>query len=257
MAASKDVTVDAIDAGEKLGVNPGNENEYMLSTTLAENDEIKVVHLTNNVIDAWYPDGEDTQYHVDAAHAGCVNIYFQTTCNNAWSEFGGYFYIEAASTYTVTVNCGTGGGSYYEGASVTITANEPEDGMIFTGWTGANDLTFTEGDATTATATFTMPAGDVTVTASFTAYWYILQEQFNDPGTDNVRMIANAIAPDGAGHMIIPAGKNVTLDLNGHTLNTKSKTFASYSDLTLKDTSSEMSGTVTGTGTYVIHIISR
>ena len=87
-------TVDAIDAGDKLGVNPGNGNEYMLSTTLAENDEIKVVHVTNNVIDAWYPDGEDTQYHVDAAHAGRVNIYFQTTYNDAWGAFGGYFYIE-------------------------------------------------------------------------------------------------------------------------------------------------------------------
>ena len=86
-------TTGAIDASEKFEVNPGNENEYMLSTTLAAGDEIKVIHLTSNVIDAWYPDGEDTQYHVDAAHAGSVNIYFQTTYNNAWSEFGGYFYI--------------------------------------------------------------------------------------------------------------------------------------------------------------------
>ncbi|MBR6039647.1 MAG: hypothetical protein IKP38_04105 [Clostridia bacterium] len=88
-----DWTFTAINADEKFEVNPGNENEYMLSTTLAEGDEIKVVHLTNNVIDAWYPDGEYTQYHVDAAHAGSVNIYFQTTYNNAWSAFGGYFYI--------------------------------------------------------------------------------------------------------------------------------------------------------------------
>ncbi len=87
-------TVNAIDPEQKFAVNPGNGNEYMLSTTLAENDEIKVVHVTNNTIDAWYPDGEDTQYHVDAAYAGRVNIYFQTTYNDAWSAFGGYFYIE-------------------------------------------------------------------------------------------------------------------------------------------------------------------
>ncbi len=102
-------TVDAIDAGDKFEVNPGNGNEYMLSTTLAENDEIKVVHVTNNVIDAWYPDGEDTQYHVDAAHAGRVNIYFQTTYNNGWSAFGGYFYIEkgpepAFKTHSLTLD---------------------------------------------------------------------------------------------------------------------------------------------------------
>lgn len=34
----------------------------------------------------------------------------------------------AADTYTVTVNGGTDGGDYAEGASVTITANAPENG---------------------------------------------------------------------------------------------------------------------------------
>ena len=71
------------------------------------------------------------------------------------------------TTYTVTVNNGTGGGDYAEGASVTITANEPETGMEFKGWTGADGLTFTEGSATASTATFTMPAQAVTVTATY------------------------------------------------------------------------------------------
>ena len=89
-----DWTMDAIDPANVFDVNPNNENEYMLSTALAEGDEIKVVHITDDAIDAWYPDGVDNQYTVDAAHAGSVNIYFQTTYNDAWSEFGGYFYIE-------------------------------------------------------------------------------------------------------------------------------------------------------------------
>ena len=88
-----DWTMDAIDPANVFDVNPNNENEYMLSTVLAEGDEIKVVHITDDAIDAWYPDGMDNQYTVDAAHAGSVNIYFQTTYNEAWSEFGGYFYI--------------------------------------------------------------------------------------------------------------------------------------------------------------------
>ena len=90
-----DWTVDAIDAAELFETNPDNANEYMLSTTLAEGDEIKVVHLTSGVIDAWYPDGIGTQYTVDAAHAGDVTVYFKTSYDNAWSEFGGYFWIEA------------------------------------------------------------------------------------------------------------------------------------------------------------------
>ena len=74
--------------------------------------------------------------------------------------------------HTVTVNGGTGGGDYVEGASVTITANAPEAGMQFKKWTGTNGLTFTEGDATTATATFTMPAGAVMLTATYEAITY-------------------------------------------------------------------------------------
>ena len=76
---------------------------------------------------------------------------------------------EAANvpTYTVTVTYGSGGGDYTEGANVTITANPPENGKQFKEWTGADSLTFTSGSKTTATATFTMPAEAVTVTATY------------------------------------------------------------------------------------------
>ena len=74
---------------------------------------------------------------------------------------------EPAVTFTVTVNNGTGSGDYIEGASVTIAANDPESGKQFAGWTGADSLTFTDGDATTAKATFTMPPETVTVTATY------------------------------------------------------------------------------------------
>ena len=67
----------------------------------------------------------------------------------------------------MTVTNGTGSGQYAEGASVTITANDPETGKQFAGWNGADELNFTSGSATTATATFTMPAKAVTVTATY------------------------------------------------------------------------------------------
>ena len=66
--------------------------------------------------------------------------------------------------YTVTVNGGTGAGTYKEGASVTITATVPT-GKRFVEWTSESGITFA--DKTSATTTFTMPAGDVTVTASY------------------------------------------------------------------------------------------
>ena len=96
-----DWTVDDIDKNNAFVPNPANAGEYMLDTTLAVGDEIKVVHLTNGAIDAWYPDGVDNQYHVDAAHAGNVTVYFKTTYDNAWVEFGGYIWINANHVHTV------------------------------------------------------------------------------------------------------------------------------------------------------------
>ena len=76
-------------------------------------------------------------------------------------------YEDIPATYTVTVNSGTGSGSYEAGKPVTITANTAETGKRFKEWTGADGLTFTAGDKTSATATFTMPAQGVSVTATY------------------------------------------------------------------------------------------
>ena len=69
------------------------------------------------------------------------------------------------TTYTVTVNGGTGGGSYQEGVTVTITATVPS-GKQFAGWTVTSGGV-TLADVNSAATTFTMPAGNVTVTANF------------------------------------------------------------------------------------------
>lgn len=69
--------------------------------------------------------------------------------------------------YTVTVNNGSGGGEYAAGVLVTITADEPSWDKLFKEWTGTDGLDFTSGGASTATATFTMPKHDVTVTATY------------------------------------------------------------------------------------------
>ncbi len=86
-------TADDIDTTQKFTVNPANANEYMLETTLAEGDEIKVVRVADGAIAQWFPDPGDN-YTVDAAHAGSVTIYFKPTYDNAWSAFGGHIWIE-------------------------------------------------------------------------------------------------------------------------------------------------------------------
>lgn len=91
------------------------------------------------------------------------------------------------TTYTVTVGkTGTGsgavssGGNYAEGAAVTLTAN-PTNGATFTGWSPSP-----------CAASFTMPANNLTCTATFTApiceEWYSANltnyTSYPDPGSE-------------------------------------------------------------------------
>ena len=69
----------------------------------------------------------------------------------------------AEQLFTVTITNGTGGGSYAEGAIVTITAND-RNGYTFTGWSGS-DVTFA--DAAATITTFIMPAKAITITANY------------------------------------------------------------------------------------------
>lgn len=85
-------TADDIDLAQQFTVNPENANEYMLETTLAVGDTIKVVRVADGAIAQWYPDPGDN-YTVTADYAGNVTIYFKTTYDNAWSAFGGHIWI--------------------------------------------------------------------------------------------------------------------------------------------------------------------
>ncbi|MBO7454778.1 MAG: SusF/SusE family outer membrane protein [Paludibacteraceae bacterium] len=87
--------VAALSAELLFAVNPDNQNEYQLNVTLAKDEGIKVVKVENDVIKAWYPDGEGNEYKVDANHVGAKTIYFQETYKEDWAAFGGYIYIEA------------------------------------------------------------------------------------------------------------------------------------------------------------------
>jgi len=72
----------------------------------------------------------------------------------------------AGASYTLTVNSGTGDGSYTAGTVVSIAADAAPSGHIFDVWTGD---TSGIADANAASTTITMPAADVTVTATYVA----------------------------------------------------------------------------------------
>jgi len=66
--------------------------------------------------------------------------------------------------YTLTVETGSGSGEYAQGERVDISADAPPFGSQFKEWTG--DIQYLD-DATQADTTVTMPAEDITVTATY------------------------------------------------------------------------------------------
>ena len=72
-----------------------------------------------------------------------------------------------STTFEVTVENGSGSGTYTPGTEVTITADEQE-GMTFAGWSANSDSVWFA-DAYSATTTFSMPSEAVVVTANYTS----------------------------------------------------------------------------------------
>lgn len=73
------------------------------------------------------------------------------------------------TTYALAVEGGEGGGSYAAGTQVSVSAPAYDASGHFAGWTVTDDPTGAGAlaDAGSAETTFTMPAGDVTLTASY------------------------------------------------------------------------------------------
>ena len=100
--------------------------------------------------------------------AGTYNIRYQETNTHEAGETANVVVNEynAPVQYSVTVNGGTANPvSATEGTTITITANAPEEGKVFSGWTSDDGVTFA--DASALTTTFVMPAKNVTVTANY------------------------------------------------------------------------------------------
>ena len=79
-----------------------------------------------------------------------------------------YVAFEKIPVFAVTVNSGTGGGSYAEGATVTITADAAPTGQRFKEWT-VNSGDVTLANPQVQSTSFTMPASAVEVTATYEA----------------------------------------------------------------------------------------
>ena len=100
---------------------------------------------------AWSVDGKEK------AVGDKITVSADTTVKAVWED------IE----YTVTVTNGTASPSQAAaGTTVTLTANRAPSGQVFDKWV-AESRNITLADATSATTTFTMPAGNVTAKATY------------------------------------------------------------------------------------------
>ena len=130
------------------------------------------------------------------------------------------------SSYNLTVNGGTGGGVFIQGASVTITADAPETGKKFSGWTidGISGL-----DTTKTSLTFNMPANAVTATANYEDIEYtITVNDGTGGGTYKQGESVTVTAEDKEGKVfkgwqdesgkIVSTEKSYTFTINGDTI---------------------------------------
>jgi outer membrane protein assembly factor BamB len=86
-----------------------------------------------------------------------------TVSNGANSATGSVVVTVTVVTYPLTVNNGSGGGSYPQGTVVNISANAPPAGLSFNDWVGSPAIQNVYGSSTT----ITMPAASTVITATY------------------------------------------------------------------------------------------
>jgi uncharacterized repeat protein (TIGR02543 family) len=100
---------------------------------------------------------------------GRYEVRVKATAGSGFAGATSTVTIAAGSqTYTLTVINGAASaasGPYTAGTLVSITANTAPAGQVFAGWTSSNGGIFAS--ASSASTTFTMPAGNVTLTATY------------------------------------------------------------------------------------------
>ena len=100
VAPTGDWNYEALKAEHLFAKNAGagEVEEYTLEVQLVEGDEFQVVRCDNDALGAWYPGGEDTNYKVDAAHAGKQTIYFRPNKDGGEDWWKNCIFVTASAT---------------------------------------------------------------------------------------------------------------------------------------------------------------
>ena len=146
------------------------------------------------------------------------------------------------STTGITTTGSTASGSYYYGSTITLKA-AANTGYTFNGWTSSN--TSLVANQTNASATFTMPAGNITMTPSATAKSLTFNDQsFNrtyNPTTDQKVGITAATGGSGSYSYTITSGNTSYFSISGTSITVKAGTPANTYTLKVlaKDTNTK------------------
>ncbi|MDD3006733.1 MAG: hypothetical protein PHX30_04090 [Candidatus Pacebacteria bacterium] len=137
------------------------------------------LNVTNGTGDGTYESGDSITITADAPSSGQVfdkwtgdTSYLASTTSATTTvtmpaqavAITATYKTAPVTTYALTVNSGTGDGYYTSGAGISIAADAPVNGKVFDRWTG--DTTYLSG-IYTATATVTMPAQSIALTATY------------------------------------------------------------------------------------------
>ncbi|MBB3697228.1 T9SS type A sorting domain-containing protein [Flammeovirga yaeyamensis] len=170
-----DVKIRLVTTGQNTSTYGDINIDNIKWSGAALDKELKVVNGTGS---GFYPQGREIEIVADDAPAGYV---FKN-----WTGSTGYLedanqastklvmpgrnieltanYVESTTqSYTLTVNQGTGSGTYFEDAQIEVAANNLA-GKRFVAWTGDTDYLVNPNSAST---TLTMPAMNVEITATY------------------------------------------------------------------------------------------
>ena len=155
------------------------------------------------------------------------------------------------STTGITTTGSTASGSYYYGSTITLKATESA-GYTFNGWTSSN--TNLVANQTNASATFTMPAGNITMTPSITAKSLTFNDQSKavtyNKTTDQSVSISVATGGSGSYSYSITSGNASYFSISGTTITVKAATPAST--YTIKVTATDNNTKVTKEATITL-----
>ena len=158
------------------------------------------------------------------------------------------------STTGITTTGSTASGSYYYGSTITLKAIESA-GYTFNGWTSSN--TNLVANQTNASATFTMPAGNITMTPSVTAKSLTFNDQSKavtyNKTTDQSVSISAATGGSGSYSYSITSGNASYFSISGTTITVKAATPASTYTIKVIATDNNTKVTKEATITLVVN----